>query len=84
MEKLKFCKRFMGGLCLLPTIILLIVWFVSGGKVVEASLFEEIAKWVAGDIALTGFIALPWSYILAPFIWHWIYDKKGVDSGSLD
>ena len=61
---------------MLPTIILLIVWFVSGGKVVEATMFEEVAKGVFGDAALTLFIALPFGYILAPFFYHWIFDKK--------
>lgn len=82
MEKSKFCKMFMAGACALPTIILLIVWFATGGKVVEASIFEEVAKWVFMDGAITAFIALPFGYILAPFVWHCIYDKKGKDDGS--
>lgn len=76
MSKENFCKLFMAGMCMLPTIILLIVWFVSGGKVVEATMFEEVAKWVLMDGAITVFIALPFGYILAPFFYHWIYDKK--------
>lgn len=82
MDKKTFCKLFMAGMLMLPTIILLIAWFVGGGKVVEASMFEEVAKWVFMDGAITAFIALPFGYILAPFVWHWIYDKKGKDSGS--
>lgn len=84
MEKTKFCKMFIAVACMLPSIILLIAWFVSGGKVVEANMFEEVAKWVFMDGALTLFIALPFGYILAPFVWHCIYDKKGKDSGSMD
>ena len=76
MSKENFCKLFMAGMLMLPTIILLIVWFVGGGKVVEATMFEEVAKWVFGDGALTLFIAAPFGYILAPFFYHWIYDKK--------
>lgn len=63
-------------MCMLPTIILVIAWFVGGGKVVEATMFEEVAKWVLMDGAITVFIALPFGYILAPFFYHWIFDKK--------
>ena len=76
MSKENFCKLFMAGMCMLPTIILVIAWFVGGGKVVEATMFEEVAKWVLMDGAITVFIALPFGYILAPFFYHWIFDKK--------
>ena len=84
MDKKQFGYIFTAGMCMLPTIILAIVWFVGGGKVIEATLFEEVAKWVFMDGAITLFIALPFGYILAPFVWHCIYDKKGKDSGSMD
>lgn len=84
MDKKQFGYIFTAGMCMLPTIILLIAWFVSGGKVIEANMFEEVAKWVFMDGAITLFIALPFGYILAPFVWHCIYDKKGKDSGSAD
>jgi hypothetical protein len=84
MDKGTFSKLFMAGACMLPTIILAIIWFVGGGKVIEATMFEEVAKWVFMDGAITLFIALPFGYILAPFVWHCIYDKRGRDSGSMD
>lgn len=84
MDKKKFGYIFMACMCMLPTIILLIAWFVGGGKVVEETMFQEVAKWVFMDGALTLFIALPLGYILAPFVWHCIYDKRGKDSGSMD
>lgn len=76
MDKKTFGYIFMAGMCMLPTIILIIAWFVGGGKVVEETMFQEVAKWVFMDGALTLFIALPFGYILAPFFYHWIYDKK--------
>lgn len=76
MDKKTFGNIFMAGMCMLPTIILIIAWFVGGGKVVEETMFQEVAKWVFMDGALTLFIALPFGYILAPFFYHWIYDKK--------
>lgn len=69
---------------MLPTIILFIVWAASGFNVVEPTMFQEVTKWVFMDFVLTLFIALPFAYILAPLAWHWIYDKKGKDSGSAD
>jgi hypothetical protein len=76
MDKKTFCKLCMAVMLMLPTIILLIAWLVGGGKVVEETMFLEVAKWVLMDAALTGFIALPFGYILAPFLYHLIYDKK--------
>lgn len=84
MEKKQFGYLFVACMCMLPTIILFIVWAASGFNVVEPTMFLEVAKWVFMDGALTTFIALPFGYILAPFVWHWIYDKKGKDSGSAD
>lgn len=80
--KENFCKMAMAVALMLPSIILLIVWFATGGKVVEATMFEEIAKWVLMDASLTGFIAAPFGYILAPFFYHWIYDKKKDEENS--
>ena len=84
MDKKTFCKLFMAGMLMLPTVVLFIVWILNGGKVVEATMFEEVAKWVFMDGAITAFIALPFGYILAPFVWHLIYDKKEKDGGSAD
>lgn len=70
--------------CMLPTVVLLIVWIFNGGNVVEATMFEEVAKWVFMDGAITAFIALSFGYILVPFAWHYIYDKKGNDNDSID
>ena len=45
------------------------------GKVVEGSLAEEIEKWVVMGIFIVGGIEV-FAYILAPFFYHMIYDKK--------
>ena len=84
MDKKQFGYLFTAGMCMLPTIILFIVWAASGFNVVEPTMFQEVTKWVFMDFVLTLFIALPFAYILAPLVWHWIYDKKGKDSGSND
>lgn len=84
MDKKQFGYIFAAAMCMLPTIILFIVWAASGFNVVEPTMFQEVTKWVFMDFVLTLFIALPFGYILAPFVWHCIYDKKGKDSGSAD
>ena len=84
MEKKQFGYLFAACMSMLPTIILFIVWAASGFNVVEPTMFQEVTKWVFMDVVLTLFIALPFAYILAPLVWHCIYDKKGKDSGSAD
>ena len=45
------------------------------GKVIEESLFAEIAKWVVMTIGLVC-IGEAFAYILAPLFWHIKYDGK--------
>ena len=45
------------------------------GKVVEATLAEEIGKWIVMGIFIVGIFEV-FAYILAPFFYHMIYDKK--------
>jgi len=47
------------------------------GKVVEETLFLEIAKWVVMYVAITGIIVEPWViFLIAPTVYHQKYDKK--------
>ena len=45
------------------------------GRVVEATLAEEIGKWVVMGIFIIGIFEV-FAYVLAPFFYHWIYDRK--------
>lgn len=45
------------------------------GKVVEATLAEEIGKWVLVGIFIVGIFEV-FAYILAPFFYHLTHDKK--------
>ena len=45
------------------------------GKVVEDTLAEEIGKWIVMGIFIVGIFEV-FAYILAPFFYHMIYDKK--------
>lgn len=48
------------------------------GKVVEANLAEEVGKWIVMAIVLIGILEV-FAYILAPFVWHMLYDGKDMD-----
>ena len=74
MDKRVFCKRF----AIWTAIIVVAVIATLGllfGKVVEATLAEEIGKWVLMSIFIVGIFEM-FAYILAPLIYHMIYDKR--------
>ena len=73
-DKRTFCKRF----AIWTAIVVAVVIAVLGlcfGKVVEATLAEEIGKWIVMGIFIIGIFEV-FAYVLAPFFYHWIYDKK--------
>ena len=74
MDKRVFCKRF----AIWTAISVVAVMATLGllfGKVVEATLAEEIGKWVVMSIFIVGIFEV-FAYVLAPFFYHVIYDKK--------
>lgn len=73
-DKRTFCKRF----AIWTAIVVAVVIAVLGlcfGRVVEATLAEEIGKWILMGIFIIGIFEV-FAYVLAPFFYHWIYDKK--------
>ena len=75
MEKVKFCKRFSLIMAFVPTVILLLVALFGGFKVIEANLFEEVAKWAFMDLVITAVWTL-FVGVFSPLVWHIIYDNK--------
>lgn len=74
MEIRKFCKRFM----LWTAIVVAAIIATCGicfGKVVEATVAEEVGKWIIMGIGIIGIFEV-FAYILAPFFYHMIYDKR--------
>lgn len=74
MDKRKFVKRVM----IWTAIVLVAVFLVIGlcfGKVIEGSLFAEVAKWVFMAALVIGGIELFVGYIIAPLIWHFTYGR---------
>ena len=45
------------------------------GTVIEATLFEEIAKWVVMGLGVSGITGM-FAYILSPLVWHMKNVKK--------
>lgn len=69
-----FCKRFMLWTAIIVAVIIAVLGLCFG-KVVEATLAEEIGKWIVMGIFVIGTCEV-FAYILAPVIYHRIYDMK--------
>ena len=69
-----FCKRFMVGTAVVVAIAIASIGLCFG-RVVEATLAEEIGKWVLMGFFLIGIFEV-FAYILAPLIYHSIHDKR--------
>ena len=74
MDKLVFCKRFMLWTAIIVAVAIAIIGLCFG-KVVEATLAEEIGKWVVAGIFIIGIFEV-FAYVLAPLFYHIIHDKK--------
>ena len=69
-----YCKRFMLWTAIIVAVIIAVIGLCFG-KVVEATLAEEIGKWILMGLFIVGIFEV-FAYILAPFFYHMIYDKK--------
>ena len=73
-DKRTFCKRFAFWTAIVVAAVIAVLGLCFG-KVVEATLAEEIGKWIVMGIFIIGIFEVI-AYILAPFFYHMIYDKK--------
>ena len=73
-EKRTWCKRFMIWTAIVVAVVIAVLG-ICFGKVVEATLAEEIGKWIVMGIFIIGIFEV-FAYVLAPFFYHWIYDKR--------
>ena len=69
-----YCKRFMIWTASVVAAAIAAIGLCFG-KVVEATVAEEIGKWVVMGIFIVGIFEV-FAYILAPFFYHMRYDKK--------
>ena len=74
MDKRTFCKRSAVWTAVVVAAIIAVLGLCFG-RVVEATLAEEIGKWIVMGIFIIGIFEV-FAYVLAPFFYHWIYDKK--------
>ena len=79
MDKRTFCKRFMLWTAILVAVAMLVFGLLFG-KVIEGSLFAEVAKWVVMYFPICA-IFETFAYVLSQLFWHVIYDGK---DSSLD
>ena len=76
-----YCKRFMLWTAIVVAVVIGLIGLCFG-KVVEASLAEEIGKWVLMGLLIVGIFEV-FAYILAPMFYHFGYAKrKRGDSGA--
>ena len=73
-DKRTFCKRFMLGTAVVVAIVVAVIGLCFG-RVVEATLAEEIGKWILMGLFLIGIFEV-FAYILSPLVYHSIYDKR--------
>ena len=74
MDKRVFCKRFMIWTAIIVAAIIATLGLLFG-RVVEDTLAEEIGKWIVMGIFIIGIFEV-FAYVLAPFFYHMIYDKR--------
>ena len=69
-----YCKRFMIWTAIIVAAAIAAIG-LRFGKVVEATLAEEIGKWVVAGLFVVGIFEV-FAYILAPFFYHLTHDKR--------
>ena len=74
MDKRVFCKRFVIWTAIIVAVVIDTLGLLFG-KIVEDTLAEEIGKWIVMGIFIIGIFEV-FAYVLAPFFYHMIYDKK--------
>ena len=74
LDKRTFCKRAIIWTMIITFVIIGAIG-LGFGTVIEATLFEEIAKWVVMGLGISGITGM-FAYILSPLVWHMKNDKK--------
>ena len=74
MDKRVFCKRFVIWTAIIVAVVIDTLGLLFG-KIVEDTLAEEIGKWIVMGIFIIGIFEV-FAYVLTPFFYHVIYDKK--------
>lgn len=76
MEQVKYVKKFSIWTAIICAAIFA-VWNVLDFHMIEATMFEEVAKRVVVSAGVIGIVILPLTvFIIAPFCYHIKHDKK--------
>lgn len=74
MDKKTFVKRAAIAVALLAAAVIAVLGLCFG-RVIEGSLFAEVAKWVLMGLVVIGILEC-FVYFLGPLIWHFTYGKR--------
>ena len=69
-----FVKRVAIWVAVVAAVIVAIIGLCFG-KVIEGSLFAEVAKWVLMGLVVIGILE-GFVYFLGPLVWHFTYGKR--------
>ena len=69
-----FCKRVAIWVAVIAAAVIAVIGLCFG-KVIEGSLFAEVAKWVVMGLVVIGILE-GFVYFLAPLYWHFYIERK--------
>lgn len=74
MDERKFVKRVAVWVAVIAAVVVAVIGLCFG-RVIEGSLFAEVAKWVLMGLVVIG-IMEGFVYFLGPLVWHFTYGKR--------
>lgn len=75
MEQAKFIKRLAMWVAIVAAIIIAIIGLCFG-KVIEGSLFAEVAKWIVMGLVVIGILEGFIFSSLGGILYHFVYERK--------
>lgn len=75
MDKRTFCKKVMLWVGLAAALVALVIGLCFG-RVIEGTLFEEVAKWVVMSAFVISIIEGFIYVAIGPLLWHFWYKKR--------
>lgn len=74
MDKRTFCKRVAIWTAVIAAALIAVIGLCFG-RVIEGSLFAEVAKWIVMGMVVIGILE-GFVYFLAPLYWHFKIERK--------
>ena len=74
MDKITFVKRVAIWVAVVAALAIAVIGLCFG-RVIEGSLFAEVAKWVVMGLVVIGILE-GFVYFLAPLYWHFYIERK--------